>query len=571
MNTLEEVIAGQVARWDQLTRYAGPTNEELGEQAIAHLYTNAGKKPPQQVVWCDSPYQMVTVPVVMTTILQGKTWRGVCARMKKHIVESAEWEQQWQIEWPRLVDKDIQPILPLLSREWRSVDQTVINAFLEKLQSSLQNWLTRKSLPIDSIPIGPPANGLEAWMRAAYRRTGINAIVTEKSQDGALGLATLVAAQAHFKIKIPSWWRIALYFALSPLMYSGFWLLLLVRGWDAAMNSHQLFLRVLDLSQEEFPAEIANVVKRIEDSCESLANQSRRMNDWMLQSPLRPPTPAQLIMPTKAPSHSVDFENRREVVQWWFTGSWLQKCFRGVRKQLALRRSSTLDVLRYRLNEIHITWFPFAASWLPFALACRMVHPELYKSREIDMEREIDCWANLAEAGAGYYFTNSLAFACRKPLALQYDHNGSPHNDSGPTIVWRDSYCAYSWRGILIEAELIEDKPAITLDRISNEKNVEIKRVMIEIYGESRYLAHSGMKLIHQDKYGELYRLEKHELHGYDEAPMMVKVKNSTPEPDGTYKHYFLRVPPLTYTARAAVAWTFHMSDESEYHPQFES
>ena len=37
----------------------------------------------------------------------------------------------------------------------------------------------------------------------------------------------------------------------------------------------------------------------------------------------------------------------------------------------------------------------------------------------------------------------------------------------------------------------------------------------------------------------------------------MVEVVNSTPEPDGSRKTYFLRVPPTIGTAREAVAWTF--------------
>ena len=39
----------------------------------------------------------------------------------------------------------------------------------------------------------------------------------------------------------------------------------------------------------------------------------------------------------------------------------------------------------------------------------------------------------------------------------------------------------------------------------------------------------------------------------------MVEVLNSTPEPDGSRKTYFLRVPPDTQTARQGVAWTFGM------------
>lgn len=37
----------------------------------------------------------------------------------------------------------------------------------------------------------------------------------------------------------------------------------------------------------------------------------------------------------------------------------------------------------------------------------------------------------------------------------------------------------------------------------------------------------------------------------------MVEVVNSTPEPDGSLKTYFLRVPPAMETCQQAIAWTF--------------
>jgi hypothetical protein len=45
----------------------------------------------------------------------------------------------------------------------------------------------------------------------------------------------------------------------------------------------------------------------------------------------------------------------------------------------------------------------------------------------------------------------------------------------------------------------------------------------------------------------------------------MVEVVNATPEPDGTYATYLLRVPPTMRTAKQAVAWTFDMT-EDDYH-----
>ncbi len=50
----------------------------------------------------------------------------------------------------------------------------------------------------------------------------------------------------------------------------------------------------------------------------------------------------------------------------------------------------------------------------------------------------------------------------------------------------------------------------------------------------------------------------------------MVEVINATAEPDGGFRHYFLRVPPDTKTAREAVAWSFGLPSRN-YAPEIES
>jgi hypothetical protein len=143
---------------------------------------------------------------------------------------------------------------------------------------------------------------------------------------------------------------------------------------------------------------------------------------------------------------------------------------------------------------------------------------------------------------------------------------GRPHNATGPALTWLDGLRTYAWRGVVITPDLIENPESITWRRINSEKNAEIRRVMMDIYGESRYLIDSDATEVDRSKYGTLYRLP---IRG-DESLVMVKVRNSTPEPDGTYKHYFLRVPPSIMSAKAAVAWTFGL-DENHYHPNLES
>lgn len=88
---------------------------------------------------------------------------------------------------------------------------------------------------------------------------------------------------------------------------------------------------------------------------------------------------------------------------------------------------------------------------------------------------------------------------------------------------------------------------------------------MIDRYGATRYLRESGAEEIHRDQFGILYSKD----FGADSLSM-VEVINSTPEPDGSFKHYFLSVPPDLRTAHEAVAWTFGMS-ASEYRPDSES
>jgi hypothetical protein len=89
---------------------------------------------------------------------------------------------------------------------------------------------------------------------------------------------------------------------------------------------------------------------------------------------------------------------------------------------------------------------------------------------------------------------------------------------------------------------------------------------MIERYGQAKYLLDSGAVKIHSDDWGALYRKEIKN----DEPLVMVKVVNSTAESDGSFKDYFLRVPPTIERARQAVAWTFGVP-EDEYEPALET
>ena len=117
------------------------------------------------------------------------------------------------------------------------------------------------------------------------------------------------------------------------------------------------------------------------------------------------------------------------------------------------------------------------------------------------------------------------------------------------------------WNGVEVPVHTLKHPERLTPQQIIEEPNSEVRRVMLERYGEQKFIENLGAEPVHQDKYGVLYRVELPD----DEPLVMVKVQDAS-----TDREYFLRVPPDMQTAHEAVAWTFGMSP-NEYHPDIET
>ncbi|MEU1952313.1 DUF6745 domain-containing protein [Nocardia rhamnosiphila] len=164
---------------------------------------------------------------------------------------------------------------------------------------------------------------------------------------------------------------------------------------------------------------------------------------------------------------------------------------------------------------------------------------------------------------AGWWWPyEKLAVISERPTALSRDEAGRLDRGDGPAVGYSDDFALYAWRGMPVPGEFIAELAALTADRIRDEENAELRRVMLEFYGYDRYLSESGAEPVQRDETGILWRIP---LTG-DEDVVMVEVVNSTPEPDGTSRTYWLRVPPATRTAREGVAWTFGVS-AADYEP----
>ncbi|MFD7285380.1 DUF6745 domain-containing protein [Streptomyces sp. NPDC059863] len=160
---------------------------------------------------------------------------------------------------------------------------------------------------------------------------------------------------------------------------------------------------------------------------------------------------------------------------------------------------------------------------------------------------------------AGWWWPYERAVViCERPVALHRDEAGRLDRGDGPALAYSDGFALYAWRGMPVPAEFLTGLTSLTPERIRTEANAELRRVMLEYYGYDRYLNESGARPVHRDETGVLWRIA---LDG-DEDVAMVEVVNSTPEPDGTYRTYWLRVPPSVSTAKAGVAWTFGVEEE---------
>ena len=150
---------------------------------------------------------------------------------------------------------------------------------------------------------------------------------------------------------------------------------------------------------------------------------------------------------------------------------------------------------------------------------------------------------------------------CDRPTKLYFNENKRLHSlDGEPAIEFLDGYQLYAWNGITVDKKIITESPTRE-DLLTN--NLEVRRILWERWGTNHCIQLLDAKFVVSDEWGELWSADT----GDEEETKFVKVINSTPEPDGSFKDYWLRVPPETVSARAGIGWTFDLGAE-EYAPE---
>lgn len=175
-------------------------------------------------------------------------------------------------------------------------------------------------------------------------------------------------------------------------------------------------------------------------------------------------------------------------------------------------------------------------------------------------------WSTLKLKTSVQLFHKDYCIVASMPSKIQIDPYGRLHSARGPALTWRDGLSFYAYEGVSVPRYVIETPEKITPEIIKSETNQEVHQIMRKLYGFDRYFKELKTKTVNRDDWGELltFRLD-------GEWHFAVKVLNSTPEPDGTYKDYILRVrdPKIHYpnhprTARGAIASTFRNPQTGE-------
>lgn len=216
----------------------------------------------------------------------------------------------------------------------------------------------------------------------------------------------------------------------------------------------------------------------------------------------------------------------------------------------------------------HARAINFLAGQFSAGFVGTLLSPESSVAREKHVV--VNALADLVSAASFWFPFRGFCVMSERPTKIALDENARLHNLRGPALEWPDGHKLYAVAGISVDPTLIEFPELLNVDRIDDEDNAEVRRALITLYGEERFLRDSGAEIVNYGRKGA--KLWSRPFANDDEGRpfQMVEVLNSTPEPDGTFKTYFLRVPPTVKTADEGIAWTFDV-DPKVYNPQRET
>ncbi|MGH9553255.1 MAG: DUF6745 domain-containing protein, partial [Terriglobales bacterium] len=106
--------------------------------------------------------------------------------------------------------------------------------------------------------------------------------------------------------------------------------------------------------------------------------------------------------------------------------------------------------------------------------------------------RIIETWRSLLRYDIMFVLYGPACFICPAPVRVELDGSNRLHSDSRPAVAFEDGFKLYSWHGVSVPEYVIMHPELLNAQHIDDERNIEVRRAMLERYGEAKYLEDSG-------------------------------------------------------------------------------
>jgi hypothetical protein len=107
----------------------------------------------------------------------------------------------------------------------------------------------------------------------------------------------------------------------------------------------------------------------------------------------------------------------------------------------------------------------------------------------------LEIFTSLSKNSFWWYPFKDFCVCSDRPKMISRENN-LLHNESGPSIEFRDGYKMWSIQGVALDEQIVMMPETLTLEQIEKEENVEKRRIMIERFGYERYLIESKAECI---------------------------------------------------------------------------
>jgi hypothetical protein len=174
-------------------------------------------------------------------------------------------------------------------------------------------------------------------------------------------------------------------------------------------------------------------------------------------------------------------------------------------------------------------------------------------------------WATLARSCGWWWPRDDVCVISERPLVLRTESASDDelrlHSAEGPAVAYPDGWTMHAWHGTRVPQWVI-DEPSV--ENISAERNIEVRRCAIERIGWGAFIDHAGLRLVAQSadpgNPGSELRLYDLPFEQWGTETRLLLAVNGSVERDGTRRRYGLRVPPWFDDPLDAAGWTYGLT-----------